>query len=335
MKKRYIVLGLTALIIFIVFRFFLPLVLPFVLAYFFAKSVSPVIHFLTEKLKWKKKVSSLMVVIFVVVAVLAAVGYVLSVGIGQLMLLLQKLPFYQQYVSGWLEEVCCHCDRILDLDMGSSYRYVEHQTTQLYQNIGSTVLPKLSSYATAVFGFLAEAFGGFFIFFLATILILMDDSFPAVHEKIRPLATQLKAAGLAYIKAQGIIVIITATVITLGLFFMGNEYALIFGICIAILDAFPVMGSGVILVPWGLLKIFSGNFYDAAILITLFVITTFLREILEPRLFGKEIGMKPLYVILFVYVGIKLFGIGGVILGPVALTILTCVDNQMKKAGTD
>ncbi len=331
MRKRYIILGLTALIIFIVFRFFLPLVLPFVLAYFFAKCVSPIIRFLTEKLRWKKKVSSLMIVIFILIIVLAVSGYILSVAIGQLMLLLQKLPFYQQYISGWLEDVCCHCDKILDLDVGSSYRYVEHQTMRLYENIGSAVLPRLSSYATKVIGIAAEAFGGFFIFFLATILILLDDSFPAVHEKIRPLVNQLKVAGLAYIKAQGIIIIITATVITLGLFFMGNDYALLFGVGIAVFDAFPVMGSGVILVPWAILQMIGGNFYEAAILITLFVITTFLREILEPRLFGKETGMKPLYVILFVYVGIQLFGVGGVVLGPVALTILMCVNNQIKK----
>ena len=54
MKTRYLLLGLTVLLLFLAFRFLLPLTLPFVLAYFFAKMVSPVIYFLTGKLKWHK-----------------------------------------------------------------------------------------------------------------------------------------------------------------------------------------------------------------------------------------------------------------------------------------
>lgn len=54
-----------------------------------------------------------------------------------------------------------------------------------------------------------------------------------------------------------------------------------------------------------------------------------LREILEPRLIGKEVGIKPLYLIISVYAGIELFGIGGVILGPVSLTILKAVREEL------
>ena len=65
--------------------------------------------------------------------------------------------------------------------------------------------------------------------------------------------------------------------------------------------------------------------FHGAVLITLYVVTLLLREILEPRLMGKEMGLKPLYILMSVYVGIKLFGLGGILLGPIGLTILKTV----------
>ena len=157
-------------------------------------------------------------------------------------------------------------------------------------------------------------------------------SFPAVHRKLKPFAKRLKSAGFAYIKAQGIIIFVIAAITSVGLILMGSEYAVLFGIGIAVFDAFPIVGSGIILVPWAFFELLGRNFYEAAILFTIFVVAAFLREI--PRLFGKELGMKPLFVLVSVYVGVKLFHIGGILLGPIALTILQTV-NELLKEKTD
>lgn len=331
MNTRYWILGGTVLLLFLVFRFLLPLILPFVLAYFCAKMVSPAIHFFTEKLKWKKKVTVILIVIVTVGAIIGFIGYVGSLAIGQLILLLQKIPVYEQMADQTLEEFCCRCDQVLDLAVGTSYQYLEAQTTQMYESIGNDILPKLSSCATDILKWVAGAGSGIFIFFVSTLLILLDDSFPRVPKRFRPFVKRLKSAGLAYIKAQGIIIFLIAVVMTLGLLLMKNSYAILLGIGIAVFDAVPVLGSGIILIPWALIRIARGDFFGASILITLFVIATFLREILEPRLLGKELGMKPLFVLIAVYVGAKLFGIGGILLGPVALTVLKATDDVIKE----
>ncbi len=334
MKTRYLLLALTVLLLFLAFRFLLPLTLPFVLAYFFAKMVSPVIYFLTGKLKWHKKVSSIMVVLVTVFAIGGFVVYIMSVVIGQTILLLQRLPVYEQEIHYVIEEICWSCDRMLELSGGTSYQYIEAQTATLYRNIGNDILPKLSSCAVYLLRFTAEIASGVFIFLLSTLLILLDDTFPAVHRKLKPFAKRLKSAGFAYIKAQGIIIFVIAAITSVGLILMGSEYAVLFGIGIAVFDAFPIVGSGIILVPWAFFELLGRNFYEAAILFTIFVVAAFLREILEPRLFGKELGMKPLFVLVSVYVGVKLFHIGGILLGPIALTILQTV-NELLKEKTD
>ncbi len=335
MKKRYLFLAAATVLLFLIFRFFLPLVLPFVLAYFFAKMVSPVIRFLTDKLHWKQKVCAVLVVVTVVLAVGGFLFYVISVALGQAVQLLQKMPVYGQMLGETVEDLCCRCDRVLKLDVGTSYQYVEVQTENMYGKIGSDILPAISSYAFSVLRFLAKFGGGVFIFFLSTLLILMDEAFPRVHKKLRPVMKKLKTAGFAYIKAQGILMFIIAAVTSAGLMIVGNDYAVLLGIGIAVFDAFPIVGSGIILVPWALFRIFAGDYFEAAVLLTVFVAAAFLREILEPKLFGKEIGMKPLFVLIAVYVGVELFQLGGVILGPIALAILKAVNDTLAERGME
>ncbi|MBO5485348.1 MAG: AI-2E family transporter [Eubacterium sp.] len=331
MKTRYGIMALTILLIFLSFRFLLPLVLPFVLAFLFAKAISPIIHFFTKKLHWNHKVSVILVVVITIAALVGFLFYVGSIVIGQLISLIQKVPVYQQMASQTVENLCCQCDRVFDWAKGTSYAFVETQTMKLQNEIGNNLVPRMSGYAAQVFQWVTKAGAGLFIFFLSTLLILLDDSFPRVRGKMRKITSKLKTAGLAYIKAQIIIIFIIAVIMSLGLMIMKNEYALLFGIGIAAFDAFPVVGSGIVLIPWAVLQIIGGNYFHAAILVTLFVIASFLREILEPKLFGKEIGMKPLFVLIAVYAGVELFGMSGIILGPVALSIINAVDEVVKE----
>lgn len=331
MKTRHLVLVGTAICLFLAFRYFLPLTMPFVLAYFFAKIVSPIIHFLVERMKWRRKVSIILVVVTVFFVLGGFSVYIISLVISQAILLLQKIPVYQQMFGRTIEELCCHCDQMLELSVGTSFQYVEAQVDNLYHNIGSDVLPRLSGFATELLRWLAAAVSSIFIFFLSTTLILLDDSFPKVRGKLQPFMHKLRGAGFAYMKAQVLLLFIIAALLCFGLFLMGNEYAVLLGIGIAVFDAFPIMGSGVVLIPWALLSILGKHYYEAAILLTLFCIITFLREVLEPKLLGKEVGLKPLYILMSVYVGIKLFGIIGVVLGPISLTVLKAVDEEWRK----
>lgn len=331
MKARYWILGFTVIVIFLSFRYLLPLVLPFALAYIFAKLISPVIHWTTQKLHINKKVCAVLIVLICVLAVGGFLVYTVSAVISQAILLLQKFPVYEQLFSQSIEDICCRCDRVFELAVGTSYQYVEAQTMKLYHGIETDLLPKLSGVAMDFLKWGAEAVMSLFIFLLATLLILLDDSFPHVHRKFYRFVKRLKKTGLAYIRSQAIIIFIIAVVTTVGLWIMGNDYAVLFGIGIAVFDAFPVVGSGIILVPWAIVKILSGNWFHAAILITVFVIATFLREVLEPKLFAKDIGLKPLFVLLSVYAGIQLFQAGGILLGPIALTVLKAVNDYLKE----
>src|SRR5690606_32935330 len=110
-----------------------------------------------------------------------------------------------------------------------------------------------------------------------------------------------------------------------------KEYSLVLGIFKAILDALPIIGSGMILIPWSIIMLINGNIFAAAILITVYLLCQIIREIVEPKLIGNRIGIRPLYTLMSMYVGLKLFGIAGFILGPVGLIIIIAIIKSLNE----
>ena len=132
-------------------------------------------------------------------------------------------------------------------------------------------------------------------------------------------------------KTQLIIMVSVATICTVGFLFVKREYALLLGIGVAVLDAFPVLGSGLVLVPWAVICLLKGSYVQVAVLVVMYLLCVLVREGLEPKLLGNRIGIPPLYTLMAVYVGVELFGLLGVILGPFGLVIIRAVSDTEKE----
>ncbi len=126
-------------------------------------------------------------------------------------------------------------------------------------------------------------------------------------------------------KAQFIIFGIVSAICVVGLFLTGNRYALLAGVGIGFCDALPFVGTGIIFVPWLILKLFQGEYLFAVVYGVLYIVCNITREFLEPKLVGKGLGIHPLSVIISLYVGMCVFGGLGILLGPLsALLIWEC-----------
>ena len=123
-------------------------------------------------------------------------------------------------------------------------------------------------------------------------------------------------------RSQFIIILVVAVVCSLGLLIIGNDYYILFGVIIGILDALPLIGVGAVMIPWSIIYVFMGNYYKAAILMIVFVFCYFIREYLEPRLMGKQIGITPIASLISIYVGYRLFGFLGMIVGPLMYVLI-------------
>ena len=91
---------------------------------------------------------------------------------------------------------------------------------------------------------------------------------------------------------------------------------------IGVLDALPIFGTGTVLIPWALLELLTGDWKQAVILTGLYLVCYFVRQILEVRMMGGQVGLSPLETLASVYVGLELFGFFGFILGPLGLLLI-------------
>ena len=277
-----------------------------------------------------------------ILLLLGAVGtggfFLVRTLLNQLIGLIRQFPVYQTALTERYQSFCSGCDRFLRLDGGASQLFLDAQLEQVVNHIQTTVLPSITEQTLRLALGTAEAFALIVIILVVAILLVKDldlycerfrsSSFAPV---LLPITDRLRYSAVAYLRTQGIIMLITATLCTLGLVLIRNPYALLLGLGIALLDALPVLGSGMILLPWSIVLLFQKNYISGAILLTVFVLCVILREFLEPKLLGKGIGIRPLYTLISMYLGIRIFGVAGFILGPIGLVIIKSLYEQ---AGT-
>ena len=264
---------------------------------------------------------------------LSAVGiggfFLLRTLLNQLIGLIRQFPSYQLALTERYQSFCTGCDRFLRLDVGASQLFLDAQLEQVVNHIQTSVLPSITEQTLRLALGTAEAFALIVIILVVAILLVKDlDRYrerfraSAFAPVLLPVADRLRYSAVAYLRTQGIIMLITAVLCTLGLVLIKNPYALLLGLAIALLDALPVLGSGMILLPWSIVLFFQKNYIPGAILLTVFVLCVILREFLEPKLLGKGIGIRPLYTLISMYLGIRIFGVAGFILGPIGLVII-------------
>ena len=97
---------------------------------------------------------------------------------------------------------------------------------------------------------------------------------------------------------------------------IGAEYALLLAAITAIVDILPVLGVGTVLVPWSVISYISGDISRGTAILILYVAVIILRQFIEPKIIGKSLGIHPLLSLFSMYVGLRVFGVIGIILAP-------------------
>jgi predicted PurR-regulated permease PerM len=128
-----------------------------------------------------------------------------------------------------------------------------------------------------------------------------------------------------YLKAQLTLMFITFIILTIGLNMIDIKFYILIALIIAIIDILPAIGSGIVMIPWSLINFISGNGQFAKNLAILYVILLVIRQIIEPYILGKNIGIRPLYTFLATILGSIILGPIGIILGPLIAVIITSI----------
>lgn len=128
-----------------------------------------------------------------------------------------------------------------------------------------------------------------------------------------------------YFKSRLIIMTITFVILSIGLSVIDAPLPVLMAFIISIIDIIPLLGSGIILIPWAIISYFWGVKELGVSLGVLYVVMTILKQFIEPKILGDQIGIRPLYTFLATVVGSFIFGPVGLILGPIIAVIINSI----------
>lgn len=331
-KRAITIIGITGAV-YLIFRYLLPLVIPFVIAFLLARAVWPTVRFLNDRLRIPKSwAASLMLLLYFsgFLWILWVIGGKL---VEQLDFFVDKIPEYVDKACGYLNGICRQLDHLLHLESGSIMGQLRIMVEGAEDNMISFVMPYVMTNSIPVVKWLAELFTVSTVAVISAVLIIGErDSIRKWREEsmfrreITLIGRRMGNVCGAYLKVEGIIMLMTTAICMTGLTLMGNTYGILFGALIGLLDALPLFGTGTVFIPWIAAELIRGRVWTAVWLAVLYGICYFLREIMEARLLGGRIGLSALQTMAAMYIGLKLFGIFGLFLGPIGWILVKEID---------
>lgn len=146
-----------------------------------------------------------------------------------------------------------------------------------------------------------------------------------------------KALG-CYLKAESILILVSFVISLIGLYifkFMGLnvEYPLIAALGIGFVDALPIFGSGTVMIPWAIIIAFNGDYTLSICILGLWIFMSIIRQIIEPKVVSKQIGIHPIFTLIAMYTGFRFIGVMGMLIGPIMLIILKDIFSNLIDKG--
>lgn len=337
LKKLILTTGI-ALGVYAGLRYLLPLVIPFFISLGLAKLLLPWSEWLQKRLQLPLGRRRLRLPLGLIGGfLLAGAGILLGsfawMAGGKLLregkLLLENLPLLWQKADLLLTGFCRRTEAALHLEPDSVILLARELVRSLAGQAADRIMPYVMGNSmvwmkAAVNGAVLLA-----VIFFGTVLALQENKEireyfcrSAFHEEYVQMGRILRVVGAAYGRTQLLILAGTIVICTGGLFLMGNPYYGLLGILIGLFDALPFIGTGTILLPWAAACFLGGKGGQGGVLILIYLLAYLLRQVMESRMMGAKAGLSPFLTLAAIYVGIRLFGIAGVLLGPLGFLII-------------
>lgn len=327
--KRYgskIVIFLTALVIvYVLIRLnIIVLFAPFILAWFFATFLNPVVTWFTKKLHVPRGIGTILSMLFILSGLLGGVSVLIKKLWEQIVNFASSLPAHTDEIIHQINQLEGKVGGMLQL-------MPEGEGVMNLDTVIEQILDKLSTFLTAVIPPIYDTISKvpdivlfMIMMFLATFFMTKDYSKIKAFVKAQLSDTiidrivimqrgMIEAIG-GYLRTQVILMSLVFIICLIGLFIFRVNYALLISVIIAILDALPIFGSGAILIPWAIYNLLTGNLILTVGLLGIYGIIFITRQILEPKILSTQIGAYALVTMMAVYIGYKSIGVFGMII---------------------
>lgn len=136
------------------------------------------------------------------------------------------------------------------------------------------------------------------------------------------------------IRSYALIMLITFTELSILFTVFGIDNAILKAMLIAMVDILPILGTGGVMIPWAVISLVLGHTGLGVRLFTIYAIVTVVRNYIEPKIVGAQLGLHPIITLVSMFIGLRLFGFWGLFGLPVGISFLW-KQRQEKKTQDD
>lgn len=345
-KKQFLLdtayYGTIAVMIFLAVKFLFPIFLPFALAGLIAYVIHRISRRFGEKIPIKRKYFMLLAVTIFYAVILGLILWAGKLLLPSIVDCIARLPkFYQSDIVPWMERLAVKIEQMMlqvgGVD-GDQINGIMEQTMKKINQAADSLSVQLLKKVPGCLACIPDYIIRLTIMIISTYFIAVDyDKILGFIKKILPekgwdLCCKVKKYSLhmlwAYLKSYSFLMFLTFGELFAGLWLLHIPCAGWIALGIAAFDILPIVGTGGILLPWAGIAGFMGDYSLAAGLLILYGVITIVRNILEPRIVGKQIGLHPLAALIAMFAGVSLAGIPGLILFPVLLMVVIQVEKE-------
>lgn len=310
--------------------------MPFLIAFSLYLIIEPGIKFLMKKFKLKRKTSSIIILTISISIIVGFITWGIATVISESSNLLKNLNEYVNIIYDFIQSKVEKID-LSKLQVSEELKVIfDNSTHEILLKISDIIkdfftglLAKLTSIPTIVFYIVITIMA---LYFMSTDKIYMIDQLEhhipqtwikKIYKHVRGIASSLGG----YLKAEAILVFISFVISLVGfiiysLIGFNIKYPLLVALGIGFIDALPILGSGTIMVPWAVIEACKGDIRLGIAILALWIVMTIVRQVIEPRVVGGQIGIHPIFTIIAMYTGVRFCGLAGLFVGPIVLIIL-------------
>ncbi|WP_066715541.1 sporulation integral membrane protein YtvI [Clostridium sp. Marseille-P299] len=310
--------------------------IPFVVAFIISLIANPVVRFMEKRVKIVRKHGSAIIIIVVLAVIFACLYFAFVFLSKQVLSLVADVPNIARALTDLMNE--------LSIKLSKAYEVLPDGLQNVFTNLSQNTETYLAKFLDGIEPPSIPEVGGYVknfanLLFMAIITILATYFFIADRDKMADFANRMlpdslkrgyklvvdnfKNAVGGYFKAQFKIMIVLLLIMFIAFEIMRVEFSFLLALGIAILDFLPVFGTGAILGPWAIIEIISGNYLRAVFIIIIYLACLLIKQLLQPKMVGDSIGISPFATLIFMFIGYRISGVFGMIIGiPIGMVLI-------------
>ena len=323
------------------FKYVFPFVAPFVIAYAVAVMIEKPVNRLAKVFKGRKMIASAVIVILFSAVLCVGIGLAAYFGLAEIKSFIKNYEYNMLTFRQTAARICFNMDGWLGLSDGQCLDFICRCMEKFEKTVDnggvSQIMTKVVTISVPAVIKTITVTGSVIICFISVVYLAVVIDNVRDWKKENVFRMEIKAVSdslyrliQVYFKIEALILVINSILCIIALLIIKNPYAVVLGILIGIVDMLPVFGTGTVLLPWALFELVNKNVTSAAVLVSAYVVTYFVREIMESKCLGDKTGIPPFVMLMVIFLGIMIYGIMGFILGPVSYCIMKALILHLK-----